>query len=107
MSIHTTFDLYVSSPKILHCREVAMLLKQHDIACNVTQNDTVVMTKNKYNLEVGCKITGAVKDIQSIYTKIWNPLQHAFQLKCAYLDIHSSINGCIFDIFKPSNCPNY
>lgn len=102
---HTTFDLYVSSPKILHCREIALLLKEKGIVSHVTQNDTIIKDGNKHRLEIGCKITGTVKEPKNIYFNIWGPLQQKFKLNCAYLNIHSSINGCIFDVFRNSNCP--
>lgn len=102
----TSFDLYVSSKHILHCREIALLLKKQGIISNVTQNDTIIQNGNKFNLEIGCKITGSVKDPRSIYTKIWPPLQHTFKLKCAYLHLYQSTSGCIFDIFRESSCPS-
>ena len=101
-----TYELNVSSKKIKNCNEIINLLVKNKIIGNVSSNKTVILQDNKYIIENGCKITVGTKDARELENKLWKPLKEEFNLDCAYVKVTSYFNGCIYDLYRKSNCPN-
>ena len=98
--------LYISSPQINNCAEVAEYLRQSHIKCHVTSNDSIVKIKDKFIIEKGCQIKFGNHHPKLINTTFWNNLQQKFKLGCAYLEVEGKYKGCIYDYFLNSVCPS-
>jgi hypothetical protein len=105
--------LSISSPHITDCREVADYLRQCQIVCHVTPNDTVVRTDATTGacaIEHGCQIKcggggGGSHSSQLLSPYFWARLQTRFGLDCAHLEVEGKYRGCICDFFRKSECP--
>ena len=104
MNLQTTCKVHVSSDKIKDCSEIAQYLKQLNIVANVTPNLTIVKKNGKMVNEIGCAIIYSCK-VEKMYNELWQPLKSKYNLGCAYVDVKSHFQGCIYDLYRRSNCP--
>jgi hypothetical protein len=104
MNLQTTCQVNISSDKIKDCREIAQYLKQLNIAANVTSNSTIVKKDGKMISEIGCTIIYSCK-VDKMYDELWRPLKQKYLLGCAHVDIKSNYQGCIYDLYRETNCP--
>ena len=104
---NTTSVLSVSSKKINHCRDVAQLLFDMNIACKVSENNTVLRnSKDEYSMETGCTVTLTGLDPKHIPKQVWEPLKQRFGLTCAHLHIHGQYQGCLYNYLHKYKCPS-
>ena len=104
MNLQTTCQMYISSDKIKDCREIAQYLKQLNIVANITPNSSIVKKDGKLVYETGCAIVYSC-NAEKMYDELWRPLKSKYNLGCAYVDIKSVYQGCIYDLYCASNCP--
>ena len=104
MLMNTTCKIYISSSKINSCEDIANFLLKLNIIANVSENFSTIPCKYGLNKEKGCKIIYNC-DVNTMKDKLWNPLKQKYGLDCAYIDIYSSYNGCIYDLYRKSSCP--
>ena len=96
-----TTTLSVSSDAFSEdCREVIATLRYLKMAGNVTCNTTITTNQKT---EAGCKILQTSRN-DSYF--LWNYLKNKFNLTCAHIDISSTENGCIYDVFGLPRCPS-
>ena len=96
--------LYISSPNINSCKDVALFLQTCGIVCSVATNHSIILSNGKYTLETGCNIKLPDTIPTDIDKKIWKPLKKTFNLDCAYLKIKGGFGGCILDFIGPTEC---
>ncbi len=104
MNLQTTCNVNISSNKIKDCHEIEKFLKQLKIVANNTPNLTIIKTYGKMVNEIGCKIIYS-NNIEEMYDELWLPLKTKFNLGCAYVEVNSHFQGCIYDLYRASNCP--
>ena len=104
MNLQTTCKMHISSNTITDCREIAQYLKQLNIAANVTPNSTIIKKDGKMVYEIGCAISYSC-NVEKMYDELWTPLKSKYGLGCAYVDVKSQYQGCIYDLYSKSNCP--
>ena len=108
MNLSYTIQLSISGSQIdSKCQEVIALLKQHNIGnSSVVPNKSIQCdSSGKCYLENGCRITLGTQQIDSIQDTLWKPLQQRFSLGCGFISIDSHYSGCVFDLWRVSNCP--
>ena len=92
--------LSVSSPLFDDkCNNVIYVIRNLGLCADVTCNKTITP---KGQLENGCKIL--TDDIKSSKV-LWNKLKDEFHLTCGHVSVEHSKNGCVWDVFSDSKCP--
>ena len=104
MNLQTTCQMNISSDKIKDCRDIAQYLKELNIVANVTPNSTIIKKDGKMIYEIGCTITYSC-NVAKMYDELWQPLKKKYELGCAYVDVKSHFQGCIYDLYRKSSCP--
>ena len=102
--MNNTCELNISSSKIKSCEDISKMLRGMGIVGNVTSNNSIIKFDGKYKTEIGCKITYTCNP-DTMFEEVWKPLQDKYKLGCAYININSQFNGCIYDLYRKSNCP--
>jgi hypothetical protein len=102
--MNNTCELNISSHKIKSCEDISKMLREMGIVGNVTPNNSIIKFDGKYKTEIGCKITYSCNP-DTMFEKVWKPLQDKYDLGCAYININSQFHGCIYDLYRNSNCP--
>lgn len=100
-----TTILTISSSVITSSEEVAQLMLERGVVCNVIDNWSVVKEGEGFKLERGCMITLCGIPNDQIEEKVWNVLKKRYELKCAYLHIKGQFRGCIRNFLRDSSCP--
>ena len=94
--------LSISNKKIKSCDEVLQTMRALKIVGDVTQNASI---DEKGEIEVGCRIL--VAGHEDNVKHLWHNLSQMYDLKCAHVSIvGDNKNGCVLDVFRPSNCPS-
>lgn len=104
-NMNTNCDVYISSSNITDCKLLAEYLKTLNIMANVSENTSIICSNKNYTIEKGCKISYTC-NVNTMKEKLWIPIQKKYDLTCAYVDISSKFNGCIYDLYRKSNCPS-
>ena len=84
------------------CEEVVALLRTLKIAGDVTPNRTLLPAGHAE--ETGCRV------VLSDYSKknaerVWGHARRLPGVTCAHVALHQSAQGCVYDVFAPSQCP--
>tara|TARA_Y100000389_G_C17260642_1_gene412835 strand:- start:136 stop:510 length:375 start_codon:yes stop_codon:yes gene_type:complete len=100
--------LYISTSIPTSCKEIATILGNNKIDCQIYNNSSAIIKNNCFNIEKGyyIKILDPEFKIQNFKTKIWKPLSRKLHLKCAYV-ISPDFKGCVKNwpgVFTKSNC---
>lgn len=101
-----TAVLTISSAMITDGKEIAQLMLESGVICNIVDNWSVVEKEGDgFIVEKGCVITLCGLPNDQIEKKVWNVLKERFGLSCAYLHIKGQFRGCIRNFLKDSSCP--
>ena len=92
--------LSVSGPR-LDCAVVVDIMRRLGINGDVTSNTTVLDGRT----EAGCRIVVASKPHRDQVERLWNATRDHFSLSCAHVALDHHEDGCVYDVFRPSNCP--
>lgn len=82
------------------CERVAELMHALGIHGDVTRNVTVLDGQ----MEPGCRVR-VVSDPERKTEVLWNAARREFGLKCAHVKLSKYQSGCVFDVYRSSNCP--
>lgn len=89
--------LSLSSPS-LDCSQIVALLQAHGLAGDVTPNRTVVNGRE----EQGCRTV--LYNKEAAHT-LWRAAQKLPDIECGHVSVQNAESGCVFDVFRESNCP--
>ena len=99
-------SLFISSPRISNCQEVAEYMCACNIPCHVAPNQTVAeQPDGSFCIETGCEIRFGSHPAYMLNRFTWSKLRERFGLRCGYLNVDGKFKGCIWDYFAPSACP--
>ncbi len=93
--------LSISGNLSSNCDEVILLMKTLCINGDVTPNKTII----DGNIENGCRIYVSSKDIYKNTKLLWKNISNNYGLTCAHVKFSEHQDGCVFDVFRKSQCP--
>ena len=94
--------LYISSKKISkNCEEIIGLMHSLGINGHVTKNMTIL----DGSIEVGCQVIVASQPVRDNLCELWSAAQKKLDLTCSLVEFTHHESGCVFDVFRNSNCP--
>ena len=97
----TTAKLSVSATNIKNCDEIAHIMKDMYMNGNVSNNTTVI----DGDIETGCTVLLCSRPVKENAHKLWKRLNVVYNLTCAHVEIEHSERGCVYDVYRESNCP--
>ncbi len=89
--------LSLSSPS-LDCGDLVALLQAHGLAGDVTANRPVVNGRE----EQGCRTVLSNKEAART---LWHAARKLPAIQCGHVSVQNTESGCVFDVFRESNCP--
>ena len=99
--------LYISSDIHTTPENIAKLLSNEGVECQVYQNYSSYKIKDSCVPEVGYKIKIFDIDKSDFKDKVWNIIQTSLNLKCAFVKYRDEYRGCVLNwpnVFTKSNC---
>lgn len=95
--------LSISGARVSHdCAEVVAAMLKSGIHGDVTPNTTVL----DGDLERGCRVLVVGADARRSCQRLWTTLKSNLVLECAHVHVAAhSEDGCVYDVFRPSQCP--
>lgn len=104
-------DLYISiSSSVESSTEmVAELLARNNVQCQVANNVSSVRCDGALAVESGYHIKIMELAKEEFKGKVWQPLEDALDLSCAFVRHDEEYMGCIRDwprVFRRSACPS-
>ena len=100
--------LYISTTKNVNKHDIALILAETGLECQITENISVIEDNDKnFITEVGFKIYFIYLDKKDFKEKVWIPLESKLDLKCAHIEYRNVFKGCIMNwpgIFAVDNC---
>jgi hypothetical protein len=102
-------DLYISSSVDSSAQMVAELLVSNNVECQVTNNVSSVRCDGGLAVESGYHIKIMELAKEEFKGKVWDPLEDALNLSCAFVRYNDEYMGCIRDwprVFRDTACPS-
>ncbi len=102
-------ELYFSTETATTPYEIALLLANNNVECQVYNNYSSSRNCNKMTLEPGYYVKLFNLNDRDFKKNVWNIIQPLFHLECAYVKANDTYMGCLLNwpgVFTPSNCPN-
>ena len=99
--------LWISTTVITSEENIATLLAESLVECQVYKNISTIKCKDKGYLEYGYKIVLLNVDKDDFVDKVWTPIKSILQLKCAHIKYKKEYRGCIMNwpgVFVQSRC---
>lgn len=85
-----------------NCGEVLRVMRKLNIVGDVTPN----MSVGNSTIEPGCRILVCSNPAKENAVRLWEALRATSRLTCAHLYVNHSESGCVFDMTRPSLCPD-
>jgi|TARA_Y100000389_G_C17310266_1_gene437607 hypothetical protein len=100
-------ELFISTLVVTNSYEIARLMGEQYLECQVYSNVSSVITNNIISIENGYHIKFFNLKDEDFKEKVWNILQPKLNLECAYVKVDERYMGCIYNwpkVFTESNC---
>ncbi len=100
-------ELYISSTVNLTPRDIIELLSTNNVECQVSQNCCSYKCEGQIMVEDGYYINLFELHAEEFKAKVWDVLQPALNLSCAFVRDEGKYMGCVNDwpcVFRPTEC---
>lgn len=84
------------------CNEIIAQMKRLGFIGDVSCNKTIIDNK----VENGCRVMVTGEQSKHHAKLLWFQLKSIYNLSCAHVKVeHKNESGCVFDVFRESDCP--